>query len=414
MTESASTRSKASLVKRFSGPRAIVPCTSGMQLAASGVMKKEYASNIRVSQLSLVDEPASSTDAPADIGTPATTGTEGDNDAGKAGADRPVAARPAFHARAMAAAAAKRGEESSRSTPPMQGSREADIADSGARSERAGKERRRSHHVGAWLNPRRLILIGGALGSLVLLAGLITIFSSRAPAPQPNLSQAAPTTSRPTPLTPASAAAGVAAPLREVPSEDYVAKVQALKSADNWNLLVIYAAEWTRKQPSNPEAWQELSAGYLKLHQLRDALDAANKAVQVAPDGFLGWQNLGLVNLTLERPSDALGAFQKAVALNDKDVTSLVQIGTLNAQLGRLPEARIAFANALVSSPENVDALCGGLAVAQREGRAQDAQAMSGQLNALYASCPDPSPAPSVRVVADSSAKAKGQAPARR
>jgi cytochrome c-type biogenesis protein CcmH/NrfG len=110
--------------------------------------------------------------------------------------------------------------------------------------------------------------------------------------------------------------------------------VQALEKGGNWDLLVIHAAEWTRKQPSNAEAWKQLSQGYLKLRQFGEALDAATKAVQLSPENFLVWQNLGQVNLALQRPAEALLAFQRAGALNDQDVVSLVQEGKLNIQLG--------------------------------------------------------------------------------
>ena len=57
--------------------------------------------------------------------------------------------------------------------------------------------------------------------------------------------------------------------------------VQQLKSVGKWNLLVLDANEWTRREPGNATAWRELSYGYAKLQQYNDALDAATKAVQL-------------------------------------------------------------------------------------------------------------------------------------
>jgi tetratricopeptide (TPR) repeat protein len=141
--------------------------------------------------------------------------------------------------------------------------------------------------------------------------------------------------------------------------------------------------------------------GYVKLRQFRDALDAATKAVQLAPGSFLAWQNLGKVNLALQDSAAALAAFERATALNEQDVISLVQAGMLDARLGRLPEAKVAFAKALALSPEDVDALCGATSIAQKEGRLKDAEAMAQQLKTLDGVCRDPT-GESVRVAVTS------------
>ncbi|HEX3633301.1 MAG TPA: hypothetical protein VHZ01_12385, partial [Casimicrobiaceae bacterium] len=54
--------------------------------------------------------------------------------------------------------------------------------------------------------------------------------------------------------------------------DSLAATVRELKIAGNWNVLVLYANEWTRKEPNNPAAWRELSIGYANLHQFNDAL----------------------------------------------------------------------------------------------------------------------------------------------
>src|SRR4029077_20258913 len=109
-------------------------------------------------------------------------------------------------------------------------------------------------------------------------------------------------------------------------------------------------------------------------------------------------------NLALQRPEDALAAFQRAAALNDHDVVSLVQQGTLNTQLKRFPEATIDFAKALAVLPEDVQAVCGAAAVAQKEGRAKDADAMMRQVTSLEGRCLDSSGSESVRVVVNGAA----------
>jgi len=142
--------------------------------------------------------------------------------------------------------------------------------------------------------------------------------------------------------------------------------VRQLKDAGNWNVLVLYASEWTRKEPNNSAAWSELSFGYAKLRQFDDALVAAEKAVELSPQDGLLWRNLGHLNLHMER----------------------------------LPEAASAFDRALAVRSEDADAICGAASVAHKLGRTKDAEAMAGRLSSADGSCPGLSDAESVAVVA--------------
>ncbi len=151
------------------------------------------------------------------------------------------------------------------------------------------------------------------------------------------------------------------------------ATVQKLKEAGNWNVLVLYASAWTRREPNNAAAWNELSGGYAELRQLDDALDAATKAVQLSPEDSRLWRNLGHVDLALER----------------------------------LPEAGIAFDRALAVNPDDADALCGAALVAQRLKRPKDADAITRRVKSVDGSCPGMSDAESARVPARGSSTPK-------
>jgi tetratricopeptide (TPR) repeat protein len=253
-------------------------------------------------------------------------------------------------------------------------------------------------------NRRRAMVVAGVFASLVVVAGLVMALSESDPVRQNIVANPAPRFNafvRSTPATqaiPATTHTGRAAG-KNVSGEDFVGKVRALEKAGNWNVVVLYAVEWTRKQPGNADSWKELSQGYIRLRQYGEAHDAATKAVQLAPDDFLQWQNLGQINLALQLPVEALENFHHAALLNDHDVISLVQAGILNAQFGHLSDAGTAFAKALAVSPQDVQALCGAASVAQREGRVKDAQAMTRQVTSLAERCSDLSGA-SVRVAA--------------
>jgi tetratricopeptide (TPR) repeat protein len=156
--------------------------------------------------------------------------------------------------------------------------------------------------------------------------------------------------------------------------------VRQLKDAGNWNVLVLYASEWTRKEPNNSAAWSELSVGYANLRQFNDALAAAERAVELSPQDALLWRNLGHLNLNLER----------------------------------LPEAGSAFDRALAVRSEDADALCGAALVAHRLGRTKDAEAMARRVNSAAGSCPGLSEGESVAVAAGRVGPRKPASPAGR
>ena len=145
----------------------------------------------------------------------------------------------------------------------------------------------------------------------------------------------------------AAVAAATPGPVHVAKAEDpdtyFAGKILDLKSAGNWNVLVLFATEWTRKEPDSAVAWKELSNGYSNMRQYNDALEAGTRAAQLAPNDALAWRNLAQVNLDLKEPEAALKAFERAAALDPADVFSQSQVGTLSKQLGRLPQARSAF-----------------------------------------------------------------------
>ncbi len=228
---------------------------------------------------------------------------------------------------------------------------------------------------GAKLNLRQL---GAAAAALVGVAAVVWVIASPGasdPAQQPTASAATSSPARTAPPTPSGklqavvASAGAKAdPGDAVPSPESM--VEQLKQAGNWNVLVLHASKWTRQQPDNATAWNELSIGYAKLRQFDEAIDAATKAVRLAPDDPLLWRNLGHVNLAVDL----------------------------------LNEAGIAFDRALTLRSDDADALCGAAMVAQRQGRAKEAEAIARRIKPYDGKCLDASAGETVSVVVGSSA----------
>ncbi len=213
----------------------------------------------------------------------------------------------------------------------------------------AGARSRRMH-------PQLMYSAAGvaSLAAVVAVVWLITSPRGSESVQQPAVSAAVPASNRPAAPSPAGAGhalAGGAA--RADLRPDFAARVQELKQAGNWNVLVLYASDWAREEPNNASAWHELSVGYAKMRQLDDAFHAAAKAVELSPQDALLWSTLAQVNLSLER----------------------------------LPEAKVAFDRALALRPDDPDTLCGAALVAQREGRSGDAEALAGRVKNATGSC---------------------------
>jgi tetratricopeptide (TPR) repeat protein len=154
-------------------------------------------------------------------------------------------------------------------------------------------------------------------------------------------------------------------------------KVQALKQAGNWNVMVLYATEWTRKDPDNAAAWTDLSMGYSNLRQHGDALEAAQKAVKLSQHSR-HVRNLGHVYLTL----------------------------------WRFPEARTAFDGILATNADDADALCGAAVAAKGQKQVKEVDAFAARLKSIDAKCDGLIDAESAPAVADSTAPRKA-APSR-
>jgi len=217
---------------------------------------------------------------------------------------------------------------------------------------------------GVQLKPGYLAAAAASLVSVVAVVWLLALPQESEPVRQASASAAAPSAKRSAPASTAASARGGTSQDDSVPTLEAV--VQQLKDAGNWNVLVLYASKWTRDEPNNAAAWNELSIGYANLRQFNDAFGAATRAVELAPGDTRLWRNLGHLNLAM----------------------------------GRLPEAGSAFDRALTASADDADALCGALLVAHRLGRTKDADAIAGRVKSADGVCPGVSDGESVAVAA--------------
>lgn len=236
--------------------------------------------------------------------------------------------------------------------------------------------------------PVRTLAIAGAV---VVVGGAALAFVLRGtdgaavPTPVPAATRPSPAvTTQPAPQPAAAIGAEKDVRLRELE-----AQVETLARAGNWNVLVLYAADWTRRDPDNATAWKQLAVGYANMRQFDDAYGAAERAARLLPDDRLAWKTLGQAAVAARRPEQALQALERAVALDGGDVPSIVLAGRANLQLGRLAPAKSAFDRALAASPGNIEALCGQALVAHRQAKGRDADPLARHVRIPAADCGD-------------------------
>jgi Flp pilus assembly protein TadD len=237
----------------------------------------------------------------------------------------------------------------------------------------------------------RLAIVAAALIVPAAIAGAVYMTSGGEQAVAPAaVARAAPRSAAASPAAKATAAAPTpaeqAAAKEAQTNAKLAAKVQELRDAGNFNVMVLYATEWTRKEPRNVAAWDELRVGYLQLKQYEDARSAARKAVQLAPEDARLWRNLAALAVDLDDPEAALAAYEEAAARNPTDVESLNAVGLLHARLGRPQESKAAFDRATAASPGDALTTCLRTGVAQMP-VTRDAYTMSRQVRAIDDRC---------------------------
>lgn len=80
---------------------------------------------------------------------------------------------------------------------------------------------------------------------------------------------------------------------------------------------IEYALELTRRAPNAYNVWLNLSAAYLRVKSVKEALAAAAQAIRLAPHVEDVWLNRAKLHIQLGDPSAAEDDYTQAVVLYD-------------------------------------------------------------------------------------------------
>ena len=131
-----------------------------------------------------------------------------------------------------------------------------------------------------------------------------------------------------------------------------------LYEAKDWNGLLVHAQKWTKAEPENSIAWNDLGIAYDNINPRRsdNAIAAFRKALRINPEYAKAWYNLGVTYYGLERYGDTIAAYRKALRINSEFVIAWDNLGVAYDDLGRYDDAIAAYREALRINPEHANA----------------------------------------------------------
>ena len=85
----------------------------------------------------------------------------------------------------------------------------------------------------------------------------------------------------------------------------------ALEQIKDWQGLLDWCLKWTRSEPENARAWEDLGYAHHNLKRYNDAIEAYRQAIRINPELAAAWSNLGYAYVRSGNRTAALEAEQK-------------------------------------------------------------------------------------------------------
>jgi tetratricopeptide (TPR) repeat protein len=108
-----------------------------------------------------------------------------------------------------------------------------------------------------------------------------------------------------------------------------------------------------QEQPNNPDAWEELASAYSGNDQPAEAIDAAVKAVSLAPRDLRRLQTLVALEVRASEQGGAVETLQGFTERNPRNAEAFLQLGQLAEQAGRTDLARLSYQRFLQLAPDD-------------------------------------------------------------
>jgi len=160
-----------------------------------------------------------------------------------------------------------------------------------------------------------------------------------------------------------------------------------LHTLPNWRDAESLWKWFTTASPRSPIGFSNLSDLYNKQGRYAEALEYAEKAIQVAPRSGMGYVNKGVALLRLGNPDAAIALFRQATEIEPHNIVGWNNLAVMLTERGELEEAeRIIRERVLGRTPKFYGHQALGLLYA-RKARLDLAEA---EFRAAYALIPNP------------------------
>ena len=127
----------------------------------------------------------------------------------------------------------------------------------------------------------------------------------------------------------------------------------ALETAKDWQVMRDWCQKWTKSEPENADAWNNLGIAYDSLYRYNDATEACRQAVRIDPKNASAWYNLGIACYGLNRYDDAIEAYRQAIKMDPKLAAAWDDLGNAYDELNRHTEAIEAYRQAIKIDPKD-------------------------------------------------------------
>ena|GEM_PF-5699153 len=128
----------------------------------------------------------------------------------------------------------------------------------------------------------------------------------------------------------------------------------AYRKTDYINLLKE-SREKTERDPSDKRAWNSLGVCLKKFGELKDALEAYDKALKIDPNYAIAWYNKGNCLDIMSHFEEALKCYKKAAELDSSIEEIWDSMGLTHKKLGYFQKAIENFDKALEIKPDDID-----------------------------------------------------------
>lgn len=150
---------------------------------------------------------------------------------------------------------------------------------------------------------------------------------------------------------------GEVEPARRPPAEgrshtEWSERAIALKKTKGWQGLLEWCRKWTKSEPEDATAWNNLGNAYTHLDRHSDAIEAYGRAISIDPEYAGAWNNLGIAYRRLDRYNEAIEAYHQAITVDPAYARAWYNLGFTYTHLDRHSDALNAYSRAISIDPE--------------------------------------------------------------